>query len=93
MQNAALPTCEVYAHNSLLINLFGLAAGGQQPQQIFSPGQIIRAPAGVLPANLQNLQTVQLSNGQSVAVRPTLPQVRHQYKNEFFIISVKLLTL
>lgn len=50
-------------------------AGGQQPQQIFSPGQIIRAPAGVLPANLQNLQTVQLSNGQSVAVRPSLPQV------------------
>lgn len=49
-------------------------AGGQQPQQIFSPGQIIRTPS-VIPANLQNLQTVQLSNGQSVAVRPSLPQV------------------
>ncbi|KAL3283535.1 hypothetical protein HHI36_006674 [Cryptolaemus montrouzieri] len=48
-------------------------AGGQQPQQIFSPGQIIRSP-NVLP-NLQNLQTVQLSNGQSVAVRPSLQQV------------------
>lgn len=57
-----------------LLNYFCLflAAGAQQPQQIFSPGQIIRTP-GVLPANLQ---TVQLSNGQSVAVRPaTIPQV------------------
>lgn len=54
-----------------------IISGGQQPQQIFSPGQIIRAP-GVIPANiqnLQNLQTVQLSNGQSVAVRPSIPQV------------------
>ncbi|CAH0557562.1 unnamed protein product [Brassicogethes aeneus] len=58
-------------------------AGGQQPQQIFSQGQILRAPAGVLPGNLQNLQnqlqnqlqTVQLSNGQSVQVRPSMPQV------------------
>lgn len=52
-----------------------LTAGAQQPQQLFSPGQIIRTP-GVLPTNLQNLQTVQLSNGQSVAVRPAaIPQV------------------
>lgn len=55
--------------------MFLSAAGAQQPQQIFSPGQIIRTP-GVLPTNLQNLQTVQLSNGQSVAVRPAaIPQV------------------
>ncbi|XP_017784301.1 PREDICTED: transcription factor Sp4-like isoform X1 [Nicrophorus vespilloides] len=54
--------------------LFIPIAAGQQHQQIFSPGQIIRNP-NVLPANLQNLQTVQLSNGQSVAVRPSLPQV------------------
>lgn len=58
-------------------------SGGQQPQQLFSPGQIIRGP-NVLPANIQNLQsiqnlqnlpTVQLSNGQSVTVRPSIPQM------------------
>lgn len=47
--------------------------GGQQPQQIFSPSQILRP--SVIPTNLQNLSTVQLPNGQSVAVRPTIPQV------------------
>lgn len=62
---------------SIYILKLDVFLGGQQPQQIFSPGQIIRAP-GVLPANIQNvqsLQTVQLPNGQSVAVRPTIPQV------------------
>ncbi|KAG5889601.1 hypothetical protein JTB14_024022 [Gonioctena quinquepunctata] len=58
--------------------------GGQQPQQLFSQGQILRSPNTVLPANLQNLQnlqslqnlsTVQLANGQSVTVRPSLPQM------------------
>lgn len=48
---------------------------GQQPQQYISHnGQLIRAP-GVLPTNIPNIQTVQLANGQSVAVRPSLPQV------------------
>lgn len=44
--------------------------GGQQHQQIFSPGQIIRTPHGaVLPTAAANLPTtLQLSNGQSVQV-------------------------
>jgi transcription factor Sp len=65
-----MQTVTVDGQEALFIPAMSLA-GGQQPQQIFSPGQIIRAP-GVLPTNLQ---TVQLSNGQSVAVRPTMPQV------------------
>ncbi|XP_064213141.1 specificity protein transcription factor 3 isoform X2 [Tribolium castaneum] len=65
-----MQTVTVDGQEALFIPAMSLA-GGQQPQQLFSPGQIIRAP-GVLPTNLQ---TVQLSNGQSVAVRPTMPQV------------------
>ncbi|XP_076271053.1 uncharacterized protein LOC143202935 isoform X4 [Rhynchophorus ferrugineus] len=49
--------------------------GGQQPQQIFSPSQIIRAPAGVLPTAANIPTTVQLTNGQSVQVRPVQPQL------------------
>lgn len=66
-----MQTVTVDGQEALFIPAMSLA-GGQQPQQIFSPSQIIRAP-GVLPTT--NLQTVQLSNGQSVAVRPTIPQV------------------
>ncbi|XP_044751981.1 transcription factor Sp4-like isoform X1 [Coccinella septempunctata] len=66
-----MQTVTVDGQEALFIPTMSLA--GQQHQQIFSPGQIIRGP-GVLP-NLQNLQTVQLSNGQSVAVRPSLQQV------------------
>nr|XP_022914281.1 transcription factor Sp4-like isoform X1 [Onthophagus taurus] len=72
-----MQTVTVDGQETLLIPAMSLAGAGQQPQQLFSPGQIIRGP-GVLPANLQNLQniqTVQLANGQSVAVRPTIPQV------------------
>ncbi|KAK9869483.1 hypothetical protein WA026_003237 [Henosepilachna vigintioctopunctata] len=70
-----MQTVTVDGQEALFIPAMSLA-GGQQPQQLFSPGQIIRSP-GVLPnlQNLQNLQTVQLSNGQSVAVRPSLQQV------------------
>ncbi|CAG9771256.1 unnamed protein product [Ceutorhynchus assimilis] len=51
-------------------------AGGQQHQQIFSPGQIIRTPTGVLNNQANHLPTtVQLSNGQSVQVRQAQPQV------------------
>lgn len=67
-----MQTVTIDGQEALFIPAMSLA-GGQQPQQIFSPGQIIRAPS-VIP-NLQNLQTVQLANGQSVAVRPSLPQV------------------
>ncbi|KAK9709404.1 Zinc finger, C2H2 type [Popillia japonica] len=71
-----MQTVTVDGQEAILIPAMSIA-GGQQPQQIFSPGQIIRTP-GVLPTNIQNiqnLQTVQLPNGQSVAVRPTIPQV------------------
>ncbi|KAB0797246.1 hypothetical protein PPYR_08240 [Photinus pyralis] len=68
-----MQTVTIDGQEALFIPAMSLA-GSQQPQQIFSPGQILRAP-NVLPANLQNIQTVQLSNGQSVAVRPSLPQV------------------
>lgn len=60
-----------FFNENTLFHTYSLIAGSQQPQQIFSPGQIIRNP-GVLPTNLQ---TVQLSNGQSVAVRPSISQV------------------
>lgn len=60
--------------NKTIFYSFLSIVGNQQAQQLFSPGQIIRAPS-VLPTNLQNIQTVQLSNGQSVAVRPSIPQV------------------
>ncbi|KAF5288567.1 hypothetical protein FQA39_LY15346 [Lamprigera yunnana] len=68
-----MQTVTIDGQEALFIPAMSLA-GGQQPQQIFSQGQILRAP-NVLPANLQNIQTVQLSNGQSVAVRPSIPQV------------------
>ncbi|KAF5273648.1 hypothetical protein FQR65_LT04648 [Abscondita terminalis] len=68
-----MQTVTIDGQEALFIPAMSLA-GSQQPQQIFSPGQILRTP-NVLPANLQNIQTVQLSNGQSVAVRPSIPQV------------------
>ncbi|XP_018333927.1 transcription factor Sp4 isoform X2 [Agrilus planipennis] len=68
-----MQTVTVDGQEALFIPAMSLT-GGQQPQQIFSPSQIIRSP-GVIPTNLQNIQTVQLSNGQSVAVRPSIPQV------------------
>ncbi|KAK5645839.1 hypothetical protein RI129_004303 [Pyrocoelia pectoralis] len=68
-----MQTVTIDGQEALFIPAMSLA-GTQQPQQLFSPGQILRTPS-VLPANLQNIQTVQLSNGQSVAVRPSLQQV------------------
>ncbi|KAK4879228.1 hypothetical protein RN001_007374 [Aquatica leii] len=68
-----MQTVTIDGQEALFIPAMSLA-GSQQPQQLFSPGQILRSPS-VLPANLQNIQTVQLSNGQSVAVRPSIPQV------------------
>ncbi|CAG9859612.1 unnamed protein product [Phyllotreta striolata] len=69
-----MQTVTVDGQEALFIPAMSLA-GGQQPQQIFSPSQIIRSPNTVIPANIQNLQTVQLSNGQSVTVRPSIPQM------------------
>ncbi|XP_072393637.1 uncharacterized protein [Diabrotica undecimpunctata] len=91
-QNAALAynlmqpmqTVTVDGQEALFIPAMSLAAGAQQPQQLFSPGQIIRGPSTVIPANIQNIQnlqnlqnlpTVQLANGQSVTVRPSIPQM------------------
>lgn len=66
-----MQTVTVDGQEALFIPAMSLS--GQQPQQIFSSGQILRGP-GVMPGNLQ---TVQLSNGQSVHVRsPSMPQVR-----------------
>ncbi|XP_066256857.1 specificity protein transcription factor 3 isoform X1 [Euwallacea similis] len=73
---AGMQALSVDGQEAIFIPAMSLA-GGQQPQQIFSPGQIIRTPTGaVLPTSAANLPTtVQLSNGQSVQVRPAQPQV------------------
>ncbi|XP_030764987.1 transcription factor Sp4-like isoform X2 [Sitophilus oryzae] len=71
---AGVQALSVDGQEAIFIPAMSLA-GGQQPQQIFSPSQIIRAPAGVLPTAANIPATVQLSNGQSVQVRPVQPQV------------------
>ncbi|XP_050307335.1 transcription factor Sp4-like isoform X2 [Anthonomus grandis grandis] len=58
-------TLNVDGHETIFIPAMSLA-GGQQSQQIFSPGQILRAPAGVtIPTSTANIP-VQLSNGQGI---------------------------
>ncbi|KAL1491310.1 hypothetical protein ABEB36_011924 [Hypothenemus hampei] len=72
---AGVQALSVDGQEAIFIPAMSLA-GGQQPQQIFSPGQIIRTPTGAVLQNAAtNLSTVQLSNGQSVQVRPAQPQV------------------
>ncbi|XP_060517864.1 specificity protein transcription factor 3-like isoform X2 [Cylas formicarius] len=73
VMQAPVQTLSVDGQEAIFIPAMNVA-GGTQPQQIFSPGQIIRAPTNVIPATATNMQglptTVQLPNGQSVQMRP-----------------------